>query len=368
MEKLMKLYMKEVVTQHGVPVSIISDRDGRFRSLFWQVLHKDLGTRLDMSTAYHPEIDDQSERTIQTLKDMLRAYKCYSDDPLTVPLDGLHIDDQLHFIEEPVEIIDREVKRLKQSRIPIIKVRWNSKRGPEITWEREDQFKQKYPHLFTNRASSSTTREVAFPSLRLDGTLKKVLSLPGNVRTNSSKRNRNQGNQNLAGNENAVARAYAVGTAGRNPDANVVTELGSFDVIVGMDWLRTYHAVIVCDEKIIHIPFEYETLIIRCDGSNNGNQLNIISCTKTRKYLLKGYPVFLANITTKTIKDKSKEKQLEDVPIVRDFSEVFPKDLPGLPPTRQVEFQIDLIPGAAPVAWAPYRLASSEMKELSDQL
>nr|GEY01240.1 putative reverse transcriptase domain-containing protein [Tanacetum cinerariifolium] len=145
-------------------------------------------------------------------------------------------------------------------------------------------------------------------------------------------------------------------------------ELDSFDVIVGMDWLKTYHAVIVCDEKIVRVPFENETLIIRCDGSNNGNQLNIISCTKTQKYLLKGYRVFLANITTKTIKDKSKEKQLEDVPIVRDFSKVFPEDLPGLPPTRQVEFQIDLIPGAAPVARAPYRLAPSEMKDLSDQL
>nr|GFA37715.1 putative reverse transcriptase domain-containing protein [Tanacetum cinerariifolium] len=88
---------------------------------------------------------------------------------------------------------------------------------------------------------------------------------------------------------------------------------------------------------IVRVPFENETLIIRCDGRNNGNQLNIISRTKTRKYLLKGYPVFLANITTKTIKDKSKEKQLEDVPIVRDFSEVFPKDLPGLPPTQQNE-------------------------------
>nr|GFB10079.1 putative reverse transcriptase domain-containing protein [Tanacetum cinerariifolium] len=135
-----------------------------------------------------------------------------------------------------------------------------------------------------------------------------------------------------------------------------------------MDWLKTYHAVIVCDEKIVRILFENETLIIRCNGSNNATQLNIISCTKTRKYLLKGYPVFLANITTKTIKDKSKEKQLEDVPIVRDFYEVFPKDLPGLLPTRHVEFQIDLIPGAAPVARAPYRLAPSEMKELSDQL
>nr|GFC03252.1 putative reverse transcriptase domain-containing protein [Tanacetum cinerariifolium] len=145
-------------------------------------------------------------------------------------------------------------------------------------------------------------------------------------------------------------------------------ELSSFDVIVGMDWLKTYHTAIVCDEKIVRVPFKNETLIIRCDGSNNGNQLNIISCTKTRMYLLKGYPIFLANITTKTIKDKSKEKQLEDVPIVRYFSKVFPEDLPGLPSTRQVEFQINLIPGAAPVVRAPYRLAPSEMKELSDQL
>nr|GFC46300.1 putative reverse transcriptase domain-containing protein [Tanacetum cinerariifolium]GFC46337.1 putative reverse transcriptase domain-containing protein [Tanacetum cinerariifolium] len=79
--------------------------------------------------------------------------KCLSDKPLAIPLDELHIDDKLCFIEEPVEIMDQEIKRLRQSRIPIIKVRWNSKQGPEFTWEREDQFKQKYPHLFTNRAS-----------------------------------------------------------------------------------------------------------------------------------------------------------------------------------------------------------------------
>nr|GFD42507.1 putative reverse transcriptase domain-containing protein [Tanacetum cinerariifolium] len=84
--------------------------------------------------------------------------KCLSDEPLAIPLDELHIVDKLRFIEEPVEIIDREIKRLRQSHILIIKVRWNSKRGPEFTWKREDQFKQKYPHLFTNRASSSTTR------------------------------------------------------------------------------------------------------------------------------------------------------------------------------------------------------------------
>ncbi|GJZ22684.1 putative reverse transcriptase domain-containing protein [Tanacetum coccineum] len=89
---------------------------------------------------------------------------------------------------------------------------------------------------------------------------------------------------------------------------------------------------------------------------------------KTQKYMLKGCQVFLAHVTTKEAEDKSEKKRLDNVPIVRDFPKVFPEDLPGLPLTRQVEFQIDLIPGAAPVARAPYRLAPSEMKELSEQL
>ncbi|GKC23124.1 hypothetical protein Tco_1025274, partial [Tanacetum coccineum] len=78
--------------------------------------------------------------------------KCLSDETLAISLDEIQIDNKLHFIEEPVEIMDHEVKRLKQSCIPIIKVRWNSKRGPEFTWEREDQMKKKYPHLFANSA------------------------------------------------------------------------------------------------------------------------------------------------------------------------------------------------------------------------
>ncbi|GJU36146.1 putative reverse transcriptase domain-containing protein [Tanacetum coccineum] len=188
----------EVVTKHGIPVSIICDRDPRFASNFWKSLQKALGTSLDMSTAYHPQTDGQSERTIQTLEDMLRACvidfgngwvkhlplvefsynnsyhasiivhrlkdfmvesvvlpcvgpslsclksweqsphntfhvsnlkKCYSDDPLVVPLEGLQVDDKLYFVEEPVEIMDHEVKQLRQSRVPIVKVRWNSKRG-----------------------------------------------------------------------------------------------------------------------------------------------------------------------------------------------------------------------------------------------
>ncbi|GJR47002.1 putative reverse transcriptase domain-containing protein [Tanacetum coccineum] len=119
----------------------------------------------------------------------------------------------------------------------------------------------------------------------------------------------------------------------------IPVELGSFNVIIGMDWLSLYHAVIVCDEKIVRVPFDNETLIIRGDGSNprNESRLNIISCTKTHKYLQKGCHVFL-------------------------------EDLSGVLPTRKVEFQIDLVPGAAPVARAPYRLAPSEMKELSNQL
>ncbi|GJS04436.1 putative reverse transcriptase domain-containing protein [Tanacetum coccineum] len=98
-------------------------------------------------------------------------------------------------------------------------------------------------------------------------------------------------------------------------------ELGSFDVIIGMDWLIKYHVVIVCDEKLVRVPFGNEILIFRGDRSNNGHEsrLNIISCTKTQKYLLKGCHVFLAHITVKKAEDKSKEKRLEDVPIVRDF-------------------------------------------------
>nr|GEV16038.1 putative reverse transcriptase domain-containing protein [Tanacetum cinerariifolium] len=258
MDKLARMYLKEVVARHGIPVLIIYDRDPSFASNFWKSLQKALGTSLDMSTAYHLETDEQSERTIQTLEDMLRACvidfgkgwvnhfslvkfsynnsyhasiktipfealygqkdmvmlkaspwkgvvcfgkrrklnpryvgpfkvfgkvrtvayklellqelsrvhntfyvsnlkKCHADEPLAVPLDGLHFDDNLHFVEELVVIMDREVKQLKQSRIPLVKLRWNSRRGPEFTWERKDQFKKKYPHLFTKTAPSSSS-------------------------------------------------------------------------------------------------------------------------------------------------------------------------------------------------------------------
>ncbi|GKB02282.1 putative reverse transcriptase domain-containing protein [Tanacetum coccineum] len=284
MEKLTQLYLKEVMCRHGVPISIISDRDSHFTSRFWRSLQKALRTNLDMSTAYHPQTNGQSKRTIQILENMLRACvidfgsswdrhlslvefsynnsyhasikaapfealygwkcrspvcwskvgdsqltgpeliwemtekivqiknrlltacsrqesyadrrskslefevgdmellkilarvglvaytlelpeelkgihstfhvsnlkKCLAKGDIVVPMDEIQLDDKLHMIEEPVEIVDREVKRLKQSRIPIVKVRWNSQRGPEFTWEREDQIKNKYPHLFTS--------------------------------------------------------------------------------------------------------------------------------------------------------------------------------------------------------------------------
>ncbi|GJS60524.1 putative reverse transcriptase domain-containing protein [Tanacetum coccineum] len=228
LDKLARLYLNRIVARHGIPASIICDRDGRFTSNFWRSFQKALGTDISMSTAYHPETDGQSERTIQTLEDMLRAcvidfgkgwvkhlplaefsynnsyhasikaapYEalygrkcrspvCWAEDDKrarlignesdefeirkclcikvspwkgVVRFEGIHVDDKLQFVEEPVEIMEQEIKRLKRSRIPLVKVRWNSRRGPEFTWECKDSFKQKYPQLFTNRASSSTTR------------------------------------------------------------------------------------------------------------------------------------------------------------------------------------------------------------------
>ncbi|GKA82149.1 putative reverse transcriptase domain-containing protein, partial [Tanacetum coccineum] len=107
------------------------------------------------AVAYKLELPQELSRVHNTFH-VSNLKKCYADKPLAISLDGLYIDDKLQFIEELVEIMDREVKRLKQSRIPIVKVRWNSRRGPEFTWEREDQFQKKYPHLFTKTAPSSS--------------------------------------------------------------------------------------------------------------------------------------------------------------------------------------------------------------------
>ncbi|GJS33102.1 putative reverse transcriptase domain-containing protein [Tanacetum coccineum] len=108
------------------------------------------------TVAYRLELPQQLSRVHSTFH-ISNLKKCLSNEPL----DEIHIDDKLHFVEEPVEIMDREVKQLKQSRIPIIKVRWNSRRGPEFTWEREDQFRKKYPHLFTKKRKTAPSTSAA---------------------------------------------------------------------------------------------------------------------------------------------------------------------------------------------------------------
>ncbi|GJT62222.1 hypothetical protein Tco_1005755 [Tanacetum coccineum] len=103
------------------------------------------------TVAYLHELPEKLNR-VHSMLHISNLKKCLADEPLAIPLDEIQVEDKLNFIEQPVEIIDREVKRLKQSRILIVKVRWNSRRGPEFTWEREDQMQKKYPHLFTNSA------------------------------------------------------------------------------------------------------------------------------------------------------------------------------------------------------------------------
>ncbi|GKC30774.1 putative reverse transcriptase domain-containing protein, partial [Tanacetum coccineum] len=160
---------------------------------------------------------------------------------------------------------------------------------------------------------------------------------------------------------NTVLRGCTLGLLGHPFNVELMpVELGSFDIIIGMDWLANHHAVIECDEKIVGIPYGDEILIVQGDRSGRGkkSKLSIISYTETQKYIKKGCPIFLTQITKKETEDKSEEKRLEDVPTVRDFPEVFLEYFSGLPPSRQVEFQIDMVPGAAPMARSPYRLAS----------
>ena len=140
-------------------------------------------------------------------------------------------------------------------------------------------------------------------------------------------------------------------------------QLGSFDVIVGMDWLAKYHAEIVCFEKYIRIPLP-DGQVLRIYGEKPSKGLHLMSCFQAAKYLRKNYVAFLANVMEK----KRVDKKLEDIPVVREYPEVFPDDVTGLPPTREVEFRIDLVPGATPVAKSPYRLAPSELQELASQL
>nr|GEX55417.1 putative reverse transcriptase domain-containing protein [Tanacetum cinerariifolium] len=147
---------------------------------------------------------------------------------------------------------------------------------------------------------------------------------------------------------NVVPKGCTLGLLGHPFDIDLMpVEFGSFEVIIGMDWLVKYNALIVCDEKVVRIPYGDEVLINRSDNFDGRSKLNIISCTRTHKYIQNGCQVYLAQVTSKKAEDKLEEKRLKDVSIIQEFLEVFLEDLPGLPPTRQVEFQINLVPGAA---------------------
>nr|GEV02287.1 putative reverse transcriptase domain-containing protein [Tanacetum cinerariifolium] len=152
---------------------------------------------------------------------------------------------------------------------------------------------------------------------------------------------------------NVQGQAYAIHDSKHNQGLNVVT---------GIDWLVERDALIVCGKKEVHVPYKNKTLVVKSDSSVS--RLKVISYIKARKYIERGSQLFIAQVTKK----EPAKKQLQDMPLICNFPEVFLDDLSGLPPPRQVEFKIKLIPGAAPVAHAPYRLASSELKDLSDQL
>ncbi|GJR21769.1 putative reverse transcriptase domain-containing protein [Tanacetum coccineum] len=114
-------------------------------------------------------------------------------------------------------------------------------------------------------------------------------------------------------------------------------ELGTFDVVIGMDWLVDQDVIIVCSKKVVHIPVKNKTLVV--EGDRSTSRLKIISCIKANKYIERGHQLFVSHVTEK----EPKEKCLEDVPVIQDFPEVFPDDLPRLPPPRQVEFKIELL-------------------------
>nr|GEY07121.1 putative reverse transcriptase domain-containing protein [Tanacetum cinerariifolium] len=146
---------------------------------------------------------------------------------------------------------------------------------------------------------------------------------------------------------NVQGQAYVIHDAKHNQGPNVVTERD---------------ALIVCGRKEVHVPYRNKTLVVKSDSGVS--RLKVISYIKARKYIKRGSQLFLAQVT----ETEPTKKHLQDLPVICNFPEVFPDDLPGLPPPRQVEFKIKLIPGAAPIARAPYRLAPSKLKELSNQL
>ncbi|GJS21933.1 putative reverse transcriptase domain-containing protein [Tanacetum coccineum] len=166
-EKLAKIYTNEIVARHGVPVSIISDRNGRFTSHLWQGFQEALGklapryvrpfkiVKCVGLVAYRLKLP-QELSCVHDMFHVSNLKKCLAKPDVQVPLDEIEIDENLRFVEEPIEIVERDVKKLKRRRIPLVKVRWNSRQGAEYTWEHEDQFRIKYPHLFSEPVPSSS--------------------------------------------------------------------------------------------------------------------------------------------------------------------------------------------------------------------
>ncbi|KAJ9547511.1 hypothetical protein OSB04_020054 [Centaurea solstitialis] len=161
-----------------------------------------------------------------------------------------------------------------------------------------------------------------------------------------------------------VVRECTLGLAGKDFSIDLIPiKIGSFDIIVGMDWMSNHRATICCAEKIVRLALP-DGGVLEVHGEKPKRDIKLVSFMKMRSQLRKDCVAFMAHVVDK----KAEEKQIQDIPVVREFPEVFPEELPGLPPPRQVEFHIDLIPGAVPIAKSPYRLAPSEMQELSSQL
>nr|GFB18974.1 putative reverse transcriptase domain-containing protein [Tanacetum cinerariifolium] len=178
----------------------------------------------------------------------------------------------------------------------------------------------------------------------------------GHIKTNCPARNN-------PGRNGARGQAYALRDVNHPFEIDLMPiELGTFDVIIRMDWLILHDAVIVYGKKEVHVPLKKRMLVVK--GDDCVSRLKVVSCMKVKKYVDRGSYLFVAQVIEKELA----ERRLEDVPVICKFSDVFPEDLPGLPPPRQVEFEIKLVPGAAHVARAPYRLAPLEMKELAKQL
>ncbi|GJX19260.1 putative reverse transcriptase domain-containing protein [Tanacetum coccineum] len=502
LDKLARLYLNRIVARHGIPVSIICDRDGRFTSNFWKSFQKALGTDISMSTAYHPETDGQSERTIKSLRTLLRACVIGLWQGLVSILiyvlgkswgsltDQSGIDprnngkdrpnqaedascsgstkelrrsetqaDGVQFVEEPLKLMEPGDQSIEAKRIPLLRVKYaaSSFIGKALTWwhtqvqargrdaanamawndfkallttefcpsneieklkgefwnhsmvgadhagytNRFHELAKLVPHLIRGvlRATQPATIQAAILTVKIltdkavrSGTLAKA----DEKRKERDEASKSESDLNVVTGTYSLNNLYAsmLFNSGAdfsftstkfapllnekpsitNPgyvievangkkeevdrifrgcrlelgDSMFLIDLiplgqGSFDVIVGMDWLSNQKAVIVCHEKIVRIPVEGGKVLCVQGERNVGKTKTLMST-------------------------KANEPTLSDIPIVRDFEDVFPDDLSGLPPQRQVEFRIDLIPGATPVAKSPYRLAPSEMQELSEQL